>query len=311
MSSDADREGFRILRADHALLPMELLWRWSFGLGVLALSFFAYSHLHQFLILPELDQALSSQDSLAFADALSRSLADALPLMLPTLAFVFTVAAVLWIFASTLGRGVITRIIVRRLATEAGLTLAPDAQNWGGFAMLNSARILMLLIPVIGYLGGALIAGIVNGPAQNVLVPPLIIFLALAVSCVLWSYVNWVLSLAPIFLVRDALRPLDAIVTAISFINRNRSHLSAIAIRNGTYRGLFATGISIAGTFTAFAISSQVGSILLAVETILYLLISDIFLLARLAAYASVAVRELAFSQQFAASQDHSGKASS
>src|ERR1700674_2806072 len=194
MTIDANREGFRVLRTDPALFPMELLWRWSFGLGLLALSFFVYSHFRQAVFLSDADQlALSSQDSFTFADAASRIIADALPLLLPTLARVFSLAAVLWIAAATLGRGIITRIIVRRLAASSGLTLAPDAPRWLEFAILNFARVLMLLILVSGYLGGAFIAGLLNGPSQSVPISALIIFTSLAISFVLWSYVNWVL----------------------------------------------------------------------------------------------------------------------
>ena len=91
------------------------------------------------------------------------------------------------------------------------------------FAILNFARVLMLLILVIGYLGGSFVAGLVNGAGANCLASALIVFAALAVSSVVWSYVNWVLSLAPIFIVRDGLTPLDSVVAAIAFIRRNRS----------------------------------------------------------------------------------------
>lgn len=290
---------------------MELLWRWSFGLGLLALSFFAYAHLRQAVFLSDADvAALSGQDPFAVAQSAANILAEAMPPLIPTLALVFSVAAVLWIAASVLGRGIITRVMLHRFASENGLTIAPDAPRWAGFAILKCARVLMLLILVIGYLGGAFIATLVAGQAPNLLVSAFIIFSALAASGALWSYVNWVLSLAPIFLVRDALSPIDSIVAAISFIRRNRSRLTAIALWNSTLRGVAATVISIAGVGTiAFrsVLPPLAISILLALETIAYLVISDIFLLARLAAYASAAVRELALAQELPASSDTSG----
>jgi hypothetical protein len=167
----------------------------------------------------------------------------------------------------------------------------------------------MLLILVIGYLSSSFIAAMVTN-GHDVFTAALIVFAALVISGVLWSYVNWILSLAPIFLVRDALSPLDSVVAAIGFIHRNRSRLTAIALWNGTLRGLAATVISIAGVGALalqLALPPSATTVLLVLETIAYLAISDIFLLARLAAYASVAVHELVLAKEFPVFPDSSG----
>jgi hypothetical protein len=311
MTADANREGLRILRSDLALFAMELLWRWSFGLGLLALSFFAYSHLRQAVLLSDADElVLSGQDPFAVAEAATRLAGEAMPLLLSTLEQVFSLAAVLWIAAAAIGRGIITGIIVRRFAANYGLSIAPDAPRWSSFAILTAARVLMLLIFVIGYLGGKFVASLVSGQEQNILVSALVAFASLSAASVVWSYVNWALSLAPIFVVRDALSPLDAVVAAIAFIRRNYSRLMAIALWNSTLRGVIATVISIAGVSTValrVTVSPWAITALLAVETLVYLLVSDLFLLARLGAYASIAVRELTLSQELPAAPARSG----
>jgi hypothetical protein len=311
MNADANREGFRILRRDSALLPMELLWRWSFGLGLLALLFVAYAHLRQAVLLSDTEQAaFSSQDPIAISTAAAGLISDAAPLLLRTLAQIFAVAATLWIASAALGRGIITRIMVRRIAADYGVTVAPDAPRWAWFATLNFARVLMLLILVIGYLGGTFLAGMFNGQGQNTLASTAIVFATLAASSLVWSYVNWVLSMAPLFIVCDGLRPLDSIVAAIHFIARNRSRLAAIALWNSTLRGLMATAVSIAEACTVAlrtALSPGIATALLVLETLAYLLISDIFLLARLGAYASVMVRELSLSASLPGTADRTG----
>jgi hypothetical protein len=290
-----------VLRADPALLPLELLWRWSFGLGLLALLFFAYAHLRQAVLLTDADQAaFSSQDPLAMATAVSGLIASSQPLLLRILAQVFSVAAVLWIAAAALGRGLLTRILVRRFAMDYGLKIAPDASRWTSFTVLKFSRVLMLLILLIGYQGGVLLAGLVNPGERNVLTDALMLMVSLAVSSVVWSYVNWVVSLAPIFVVRDGLRPLDSVAAAMGFIRRNHSRLMAIALWNSTLRGLAATLITLAGVATATrwrGLPAGAITAVLALETLVYLVLSDFFLLARLAAYCSIAVRELSLSQ--------------
>jgi hypothetical protein len=311
MKADANGEGFRILRSDPTLLPLELLWRWSFGLGLLAALFFAYAHLRQAVLLSDADQAaLSSQDPLAMATAAAGLIAGAQPLLLRTLTQVSGVVAVLWVAAVALGRGILGRIIARRFAVDYGLRIASDAPRWRSFAILKMARVLMLLILVIGYLGGGLVAAVVNAPGQNVLTDALIIFAAVAVAGVVWSYVNWVLSLAPIFVVRDGLPPLDSVVAAVAFIRRNYSHLKAIALWNSTLRGLVATVITIAGVVTVSLRATLPGwtiTVLVALETLVYLVVSDFFLLARFAAYNSVAVRELSLQEALPEPPEPSG----
>ncbi len=288
---------------------MELLWRWSFGLGLLALCFFAYAHLRQAVLLSDADQiALSGQDPLAMAEAARNVIAEAAPLLLHTFGQIFTLASVLWIASAALGRGVITRLIVRRLAGDYGLAIAADSARWASFAFLMFARVLMLLILVIGYLGGVAIAGVVSPPGQNLLLSSLIVFASLALAAVAWSYVNWVLSLAPIFVARDALSPMESVIESIAFIRRNYPRLRAISLWNGTARGVIATLICIAGIATAalrLALPPWAISGVLAVETLAYLVVSDVFLLARLAAYSAVAMRELGLSRELLA--DHSG----
>lgn len=311
MTADANREGLRIVRSDPALLAIELLWRWSFGLGLLALAFLAYARLRQAVFLSGADElAFRSHDPFAVAAAARDLLAAALPSLREMLTPALCVAAVLWIVAATLGRGIITRVIVRRLAADYAVPIAPDAPRWSGFALLNFARVLTLLILVIGYLGGLRVAAYEAGPEPDLLASSLIIFASLAVSALLWNYVNWVLSLAPIFVVRDALPPLDSVVAAIAFIGRNRSRLMAISIRNGTLRGVVATAASVAGVLTAaLGLPPWVISALIALETLAYLVVSDFYLLARLGANASVAVRELVLSQPLPVQPQRSGSA--
>lgn len=309
MNSEANREGFRVVRTSPALLGMELLWRWSFGLGLLALTVVAYAHLRPALMASG-GETLNLQDPVAFAESATNLIVPLLPLLAKTAAQVFSAAAVLWAAISALGRGVITREVVGRLAKEQGAVVAPDAPRWASFALLQSARVVMLLILAIGYLSGAFLSALVGG-GQNVFATALIVFSLLVLSGVVWSYVNWVLSLAPLFVVRDGMSALDATVEAVDFIRRHRSQLRTIALRNSSLRGLAAVLITLAGVVTAGVSGLPVwtNTVLLALETLAYLIVSDVFLLARLVAYASVAVGERKAGAELASLAHQSGNA--
>ncbi len=93
---------------------------------------------------------------------------------------------------------------------------AGKSSRWPAHAILHAARVLMLLIPAIGYLAGVLLASLAGG-AENPLSAAILVLTPFFTACVLWSLVNWLLSLAPLFVERDGLSALDAIVAALNF----------------------------------------------------------------------------------------------
>src|SRR6266508_1763146 len=93
--ADANSDGFRILRSDPALLWLELLWRWSFGLGLLAVFFLAYTRMRQAILISDAHQAIfASGDPLAVANAGAALIAASQPLLLKLLAQICGAAAV-------------------------------------------------------------------------------------------------------------------------------------------------------------------------------------------------------------------------
>jgi len=297
VNADAQSEGFRALRNDPVLLAQELFWRWSYGLGFLALLFFAYSRLRAAVLLSDTaTAALHTHDMTELTSAATVLLQAVEPLLYRTLAQIFVVGGVLWSAASGLGRGMITRTLVRRYAADYGAAIAPEAPRWDTYIALKAVRVLMLLILVIGYLGGVLLATVADAAGPNLLLSVLILVSSLAVAALIWSYVNWTLSLAPIFVARDGLGALDAAVAALAFLGRNRSMLTALTVWNTTLRGLSATTITLVGLATLASHSLLpfwLLAVLLGLQALLYVVVSDYLLLGRYAAYASLAVGEL------------------
>ena len=123
--------------------------------------------------------------------------------------------------------------------------------------------------------------GFVNSPGQSVLTNALIVFTAVAVSSVVWSYVELGAFVGPIFVVRDGLSPLDSVVAALAFLPRNGSRLMAVGIWNNTLRGLSATVITVVASVTVAMHTALPGwavALLFLLETLLYLVVSDFLL---------------------------------
>ncbi len=310
-SSDPNREALHLLRLTPALLAMELLWRWSFGLGVVGLLLAAWGRVRPILMLDEAElRTLDSADPLALASQVFALFEPYAPLLLRVALWVSAGAAVLWVVAATAGRAVITRALICEAASfqseAAGHEAVPNADSnnadsnntvplvprWPAHAFLLAARVLMLLIPLIGYLAGTLLASLAGGGDDPLLAVPLL-FAPISAAILLWSLVNFVLSLAPLFVERDGLSPLDAIVAALKFSRRRRAELASIAGWNTALRSAVATALTLAAILTVAAGGpGWLTAVLVALETLAYLVLSDWLLLARLAAYAALAVAE-------------------
>ncbi len=297
---------FALIRRDPALLAAELTWRWSFGLGSLAILFLVFRRVQQALTLSGADElSLSRGSYIEFVQTMIGVAAGALPLIGGVALWALLAMAALWIAAATIGRGTVTHAIVRQLAQEAGTGIAPRF-TWMAMGVVHFARVFTLLIPLIGYLLGALIGALMlrgsglsaaepDISSTNVaalLVAMLVFCFVFVISLAVWSLVHFVVSLAPIFIARDGRGALDAIADSISLARRRWRELSSEATQNAVLRSAAALGITVAGILVgAFLLrpAPLFASLLLALLTLAYFIVSDWLLLARTIAYAAVA----------------------
>lgn len=293
MPDDPHRRAVHFIRRNPALLAMELLWRWSFGLGLLGLALYGYAQLRPAILVAEPDrQAFASGDPTAMSAACAEILAPILPLLFRLCVQLFLGGAVLWTLISTAGRAVITRTILRQLAAERGVALV-DAPRWMTYLGLQAARALMSLILVIGYLGGLLLSSLVGMAEDNLLLAALVPMATFAAAVVVWAWVNRVLVLAPVLVARDGLLPLDAILAARDWRQRARVDLREISRRDLFFRLANVTAVTAAGVLVlCLPMPAWLLWALLALETLAYLVAADLLHLVRLAAWAGVALAE-------------------
>ena len=179
-----------------SLLGLELLWRWSAGLPLLALGAWqAANALHG--IRPDL-AALESMTVFKPAEAaaiMGQQLALIVPPLLPFLSWFVPLALVMWTIASALGRTAIWRRLDPALRPRYAAT-----------ALLGAARSVALLCLLALWLWGLVAAGrySVIAPIHAGAEPNLVLYAALAVALTLllfmvWSLTVWVLDAAPLF----------------------------------------------------------------------------------------------------------------
>jgi len=297
---DASREGLRIVKSEPLLFPLELLWRWSFALGALGIIFLAMRPLVAAVQLTQMDkEMLASHNPDMIAGVLGDIVADLLPVIGTVLAWALPALALLWAAAVTVGRAVTARIILRKIVDESAHPLAAwTGARWRAMTGISMGRVFMGMILFIGYVGAIFIARWAQGlvpPRMSPLVSPLVFLSVFSISVGVWTVVNWFLSLAPLFVVRDGSDTLTAVAQAIHLTQTRGPELRNVAIWNGLIRSVCAALFMIAGAVCiplARSAPEWVSGGLGTAIFVGYCVVSDYLLLVRFASYGVIAMYE-------------------
>lgn len=157
---------------------------------------------------------------------------------------------------------------------------------------LNFLRAAVALASLLGFLGASILAGMASSDADPRPGLAFILFLPLAaLICLTWWTLNWVLSLAGIFAVRDGEDAMGAISAAVSFCRERTGPVAAVTFWTG-----LAHLIAFVGATTV--ISTPMGFIAVVpwrlvvaamlLLTLVYLALADWLYMARLAGYGCI-----------------------
>ena len=160
---------------------------------------------------------------------------------------------------------------------------------------LHAFRATVMLAVFLGYLGAGVVASrfvqIEEGKPPSLDGAWVVFVLIFAVIVIVAAALNWVLSLAPVFVVRDGRGTWDAMGDTVRLFRERGSQLTSAATMNGFLRFAGACVASVAGVFPLGLIGEVPGFVvwaMIGVITVVYCVISDWLLLARLAAYVAV-----------------------
>jgi hypothetical protein len=315
-------EGFRIAFRCPSLCFAEITWRWSIGMSAIWLLVVGVIDYLDTLPVTTLDTDLlgTHQAPLIwravihiFRGSLNRARLAAL--------FGLFALSVLWIIAVSIGRLAIVRSMIeycsdtisgasynasgrdisnRNLCNPAASNRSAGFWSLIGLNFLRAVVTLAALLALVSsakigsaIMGSAIIANFAPSLADSQPAFGLLIFLALAaIIAISWMGLNWLLSFASIFAVRNAEDTAAAISTAVGVLNERSGPVLAVSIWN-----LF-------GHFAACVVAAGVASMLLVLISILpttlvvvgivlvalaYFAVVDWLYVARLAAYVCIA----------------------
>jgi hypothetical protein len=295
-------EGFRVMLRRPSFGLAEVAWRWSFGAAcwlVLAFSFFEY--LNSLPVTRGDLLLLRSRQSRLISQAFAHILRGSGFRVIETLIVLAVALAIGWVALASLARAATIKALLTYFReggeSPGGYVTTGRAEHWrlGSLFGLNFFRVAATLAATVGCLAALLLGGAVS-PADNPAPgSAFLVFLSVVLLVwLVWSVLNWFLSLAAVFVVAEGQDTLGAMVSAIALCRDRAGSVFAA----GTWFGLaHITAFVLATSVVAFPLGLAgvfpTGVVLggVALITLLYFVIADFLYVGRLAAY--VAILEL------------------
>ena len=207
--------------------------------------------------------------------------------------------SILWIIAASTGRVATVRSLLdyfrRDTAGNAAFELPRRSSSFSfrSLIRLNFLRVVVALAAMLAFVGAAILVRFVSSDAHPRPGLAFILFLPLAaVIGVLWSALNWVLSLACIFSVRDGADALGALSAAVSFFRERMGPVFAVSIWIGLAH---LTALSVAGTAVSLPLAfihlapTRLVTAAMILVTLVYFGVADWLYIVRLAGYVCIA----------------------
>jgi len=299
-------EGFRAAFRRPLFTFAEITWRWVIGTTATVLLIFGFFEFLDTLPVTngELFFLRSGYPLLAW-QAIVHILRGGMDRAVLSLLVAALLLSVLWIVAASLGRIATVEGMIEyfRMRFRDALTSEADegdiasnvstGDRFGTMLSLNFLRVSVVLAGLIGFFGAALLAASSSSPAHPRPFLAFLIFVPLAgLVCLIGYELNWLLSLAAVFAVRDGEHAVDAFCSAVALCRERAAAVAAVS----TWTGLGHLG-AFFGASTVVSLPLGLARVLpwrlvalgVALVTLAYFAVSDWFYTARLAGYVCIA----------------------
>lgn len=283
------RDGFRAIWRQPSVFFAELSWRWSWGGAAILLAGLAlFEYLHTLIVTPTDLMLLKLKHPLAVSRALADIFHGSGPRVIRTAIVLIPAVAFLWALLGAIGRFVTLRALIVRVMPD--WTAEPSSLR--ALIGVHALRVALALAGFVSLLGAAVVASFVSTPKNPHAGLALLLFVPLVILISLvWSSVNWFLSVASVFVVRDGEDTFGSIAEAVDFCRRCGGKISAVGFWFGAMH-LIAFVIGATVVMYPLAVASLVPPAvtlaLMGVITLVYFAVADWLYVARLAGYLAV-----------------------
>jgi hypothetical protein len=282
----ATLQGFKAMLGRPSLGLSEIAWRWSFGFGAVVLLLLASLEYLDTLPVTRAELfLLRTQHPVLVSRAIVRIFAGSAPRALAVSMVLALSLAIGWIVLASLGRAATLKALFEYFqdtAVSCRILLHP-------LMGLNLLRVILTLGSVTGCVGALLVAGAASSPKDPSPGAAALIFFTLVMFVTLiWTVLNWFLSVASIFAVEGGSGTLGCVAAAVGLCRTRTGAVVAAATWFGLAHLLAllaaSSGIAFPLAFAEFLPAGVVlGGVLLV--ALLYFAIVDFLYLGRLASY--------------------------
>jgi hypothetical protein len=307
-ASSPTLEGFRAALRRPSLTFTEIAWRWIVGATALvALLFYSVEYLDSLPVSDADALLLSTRQPMLIGRAIEHILKGSLQRAVIAALIAALALSVLWIIAASFGRLATVRGLLRyfreKAATSDSISVDPAAPppSINHESKTNSLRALLdlsflraavVLAAMLAFAGG-LILSRVAADAKNSRVDLIVVlfFVFEGAVCVAAWTLNWWLSFAAIFAVRESQSGLGALSASIAVFRERIGSVLAVSAWTGAAH---LAAFSIATTASSFCLAflqiapawAVIGSLVLII--LFYLAVADWLYIARLAGYVAI-----------------------
>jgi hypothetical protein len=325
-------EGFRAAFRRPSLSIAEIVWRWSVGATATALFLFGFfEYLNTLPVTNGEVLFLRTRHPYLVAEAMAHILRGSLNRGVMALLLAALLVGLLWMVAASVGRIATVRVLLdyfrrdvasnvstggasiqgekdaaeissgkglatRGFPSDGERDVASNASTSASFVALVRLQFLraaVALAGVFGFMGAAILAGFASPDANPQ--PGLAFFLFLPVAaliCWVWWCLNWLLSLAGMFAVRDGEDAVAAIAVSVAFCRERTGAVFAVSTWT-----VLAHLVAFVGATTVASVPLGFAGIVpwrlvVAAEilvTLAYFALADWLYMARLAGYVCIA----------------------
>jgi len=296
-------EGFKVMVREPSISLAEIAWRWSFGAAcwlLLAFSFFEYLNT---LPVSRADLLLlRSRQSRLISQAISHIFHGSGLRLIDTIILLAMALAVGWIGIASLSRAATIKALLAYFREgknapggEPGMVREPAKWGLSPLFGLNFFRASVTLAAAVGSLAALLLGGAVSSTDHPAPGSAFLVFLSVVLLVwLVWSVMNWFLSLAAVFVVAEGRDTFGAMASAVALCrDRTGSVFAAGGWFGLTHLVAFVVATSVVTFPLSLAGALPVGVVFggVVLVTLLYFGIADFLYIGRLAAY--VAILEL------------------
>jgi hypothetical protein len=296
-------EGFRAAFRRPSFTFAEIAWRWTVGgIGWALFVFWLTEYLDSLPVSNSDATLLRTRHPALVGRAISHILSGSLDRAVLGALFAALSISFLWIVVGSIGRAATVRALLdyfRKDSTKEPPPQPPERSSlkrsapFRSLLGLNFLRVVVALAAMLALLGAAILASFASPESNPRPGLAFILFLPLAgLICMAWPMLNWLLSLASIFAVRDGEDWTGSLLTAGAFFRERTGPVIAVS----TWTGLaHLIAFSVASTAVSMPLAFlqvapwrlvMIGAILV---TLAYLAVADWLYMARLAGYICIA----------------------